>query len=258
MKGGTMYLFIIFTVTIILPLIVMPANMRKDRVSPFRAVFNAALSTCVAAAVILMFSSLAGQGMFAQIKQVISDVSSQVAVNPVWDMVPQMDKLSTAEKAELFTQAYEALAIRLPAYIMTFAAIVAYVEYIIVSNMPWTRTRMERMPAFREFSLPGNAFTGIFLMYFAAWGISMSGSTFGTAVYANVNYIFDFAFLLQGISVVFMFAHLKRIPKIAAVIVIVIALCSNICRMLLVLAGMFDLITGIKTRIRGGAAGKKR
>ena len=247
MKGGTMYLFIIFTVTIILPLILMPANMRNDRVSPFRAVFNAAVSVCVAAAVILMFSSLAEQGMFAQIKQVISDVSSQVAVNPVWDMVPQMDKLSTAEKAELFKQAYEALAIRIP----------AYVEYIIVSNMPWNRSKVKHMPAFMDFSLPGNAFMGIFLMYFAAWGISMSGSTFGTAVYANVNFIFDFAFILQGISVVFMFSYIKRIPKIAAVIVIVIALCSNICRMLLVLLGMFDLITGIKNRMTLGPVKRK-
>lgn len=257
MKGGTMYLFIIFTVTIILPLILIPANMRNDRVSPFRAVFNAAVSVCVAAAVILMFSSLAEQGMFAQIKQVISDVSSQVAVNPVWDMVPQMDKLSTAEKAELFKQAYEALAIRIPAYIMTFATIVAYVEYIIVSNMPWNRSKVKHMPAFMDFSLPGNAFMGIFLMYFAAWGISMSGSTFGTAVYANVNFIFDFAFILQGISVVFMFSYIKRIPKIAAVIVIVIALCSNICRMLLVLLGMFDLITGIKNRMTLGPVKRK-
>lgn len=244
-----MYLFIIFTVTIILPLIVIPANMRKDGISPSRAVFNAAVSVCVAAAVILMFSSLTGQGMFAQIKQVISDVSSQVAVNPVWDMVPQMDKLSTDEKAELFKQAYEALAIRIPAYMMTFAAIVAYVEYIIVSNMPWNRSKVRHLPAFMDFSLPGSAFMGIFLMYFAAWGISMSGSTFGTAVYANVNFIFDFAFILQGISVVFMYSYIHRIPKIIAVIVIVIALCSSILRMILVLLGMLDLITGFKNRI---------
>ena len=100
---------------------------------------------------VLMFSSLAEQGMFAQIKQVVGDVSSQVAVNPVWDMVPQMDKLSAAEKAELFKQAYEALAIRIPAYIMTFATIVAYVEYIIVSNMPWNRSKVKHMPALWTF-----------------------------------------------------------------------------------------------------------
>lgn len=257
MKGGAMYLFIIFTVTIIMPLIVMPVNMLKGGVSPFRAVFNAAAGTCAAAAVILMFSSLAGQGMFAQIKQVIGDMSSQLAVNPAWDMMPQAEKLSTADKAEFFRNAYEALAIRIPAYIMTSAVIVAYVEYIIVSNMPRNRSRVEHMPAFREFSLPGNAFMGMFLMYFAAWGISMSGSTFGTAVYASVNFIFDFAFILQGISVVFMFAYSRRIPKIAAVIVIVIALCSNICRMLLVLLGMFDLITGIKGRITAGSIKRK-
>lgn len=252
-----MYLFIIFAVTIIVPLIVMPASMRKGGVSPLRAVFNAAVSACVAATVILMFSSLAEQGMFAQIKQIINDMSSQVAANPAWDVMPQADKLSTADRAELFTQVYEALAIRVPAYIMTFALIVAYVEYIIAGNMPWNRSRVEHIPAFREFSLPENSFMGIFLMYFAAWGISVSGSTFGTAVYANVNFIFDFAFILQGISVVFMFAYIRRIPKIAAVIVIAIALCSNICRMLLVLLGMFDLIVGIKGRIAAGPVKRK-
>lgn len=251
-----MYLFIIFILTIIIPLILMPRSMRSGRISPFRNVFYAALSTGIAAAVVFMFASLAKEGMFPQIKELISDISVQVAADPVWDSLPGFSDLNSEDRVSLITGVYETLAMTLPAYIMTAAVIVAYIEYIIISNMPWNRGKAAGMPGFREFSLPPDAFTGIFLMYFASWAVSMSGGVFGEAVYLNINFIFDFAFILQGMSVVFMFVYLKRMPKAVAVIVIIIALSNNICRMLLVLIGMFDLIIGIKAKMKGRTAKK--
>ncbi len=251
-----MYLLVIFIITLIIPLIVMPRGMRSGLMSPMRNVFSAALSVSVAAAVVLMVYFLAGNGMFAHIQEIIKVVAKEVAANPVWDSFPGLEKLDESDRAALLSQVYEGLALRMPAYVMTAAAVVAYIEYIIISNMPWNRGKVAEMPGFREFSLPPAAFSGIFLMYFAAWGISMTDSLFGTAVYANVNYLFDFAFILQGISVVFMFAHIRRIPKAVAVIVVILAFSNNICMMLLVLIGMFDLIIGLKKKISARAVKK--
>ena len=97
---------------------------------------------------------------------------------------------------------------------------------------------------------------GIFIMYFAAWLISTGGSIFGQAVYANVNVIFDTAFALQGMSLVLYFAKMKRIPKAVGVIAIIILLSNSILFMVLVIAGMLDLVMGLRVRIKGKTAGK--
>ena len=75
-------------------------------------------------------------------------------------------------------------------------------------------------------------------------------------LYVNMDLIFDFVLSLQGISVVFMLFHMKKLPKTIAVIVIVILWGTYMGRWLLVLLGMFDIILGLKIRIQNGRSGR--
>lgn len=68
--------------------------------------------------------------------------------------------------------------------------------------------------------------------------------------FRNVNYVFDFAFSLQGISVILMLAHMKRLPKVAGVIAAVVLWLTSIGKSILVILGMVDMIMGLKMRIQ--------
>ena len=71
-------------------------------------------------------------------------------------------------------------------------------------------------------------------------------------LYVNMDLIFDFVLSLQGISVVFMLFHMKKLPKAVAVIIIIVLWGTYMGRWMLVLLGMFDILLGLKTRIQSG------
>lgn len=246
-----MYLFIIFILTVTVPLVVMPRYIKQGVLSPYGTVFQGALNTWFLIAFIFMLSSFSGQGIFARMQPYISDMIEMTVKNPAFNEFPMLAELSTEEKTELLTKSYGEMMITLPAYAMALSAIISYIEYIVLTKVLKNRFKVRQMTKFREFNLPQNTVMGIFLMYIAAWVITMTGSEFGTTVYANINFIFNFVFMLQGISVVFMFSHMKRIPKAVAVIALILIWSNYIGKMLLVMLGLFDLIIGLKGRIQG-------
>lgn len=248
-----MYLFIIFVLVFAVPLISMPHYMKAGELSPYATVFQGAFNTWIPTAVVMMFASFTGQDILAHLRG-YSELLIETAVNEasMTDMAV-FSGMSDMELTALLSSAYNSILITLPASIIIGAVITAYIEYIVLSRILKKHSSVRRLTAFREFSLPKNAIMGIFLMYLASWLISVSGSDFGMAVYANVSSIFDFAFTLQGISVIFMFAHMKRIPKPVAVIAIVLIWGSYIGEMLLVMLGLIDLMFGVKGRIKGSS-----
>lgn len=251
-----MYLFIIFILTAAVPLVVMPRYIKQGISSPYGTVFNGALNTWFLIAFVFMLSSFSGQGIFAQLHIQVNDMIAMAVKNPAFSELPIFGELNTAEKTELLTKSYDEMLITLPAYIMALSAIISYAEYIILTNVLKKRFKTKPMTKFREFTLPPNAVMGIFLMYIASWAITMTGSEFGNVVYANINFIFNFVFTLQGISVVFMFCHMKRILKAVAVIAAILIWSNYIGQMLLTMLGLFDLIFGLKGRIQGGGRRK--
>jgi uncharacterized protein YybS (DUF2232 family) len=80
--------------------------------------------------------------------------------------------------------------------------------------------------------------------------ISASGMIDNNMIFLNINYIFDFAFCIQGFSLILMFAYTKRIPKALAVIAIIVIYCTNLGQTVLMLAGFTDIVFGLKQRMR--------
>ena len=108
------------------------------------------------------------------------------------------------------------------------------------------------MPKFREFTLPGGAIWGILIMYMVSWLMTSAEMLSDDLLYVNMDLIFDFVLSLQGISVVFMLFHMKKLPKAVAVIIIIVLWGTYMGRWMLVLLGMFDILLGLKTRIQSG------
>lgn len=130
------------------------------------------------------------------------------------------------------------------------SVVFAYLEYIILSKIMARQQKRNMMPPFREFSLPGGAMMGIVGMYLAAWILTEAGVFSNNMMYMNIDFLFDFAFSIQGVSVVLMFCHMKRLPKILGAVAAVILWMTYIGKMFLVIIGMFDLMFNFKGRIQ--------
>ena len=160
--------------------------------------------------------------------------------------------VSKADRVEVISAIYKSAFAVMPATIMAMSVVVSYIEYIIISKIMSRRVAtVRRMPKFREFTWPSSALMGIMGMYLLSWLLTKTGVFADSMVYMNIDFLFNFMFSLQGVSVVLMFCHMKRIPKAIGIIAAVILWMTYFGRMALLIVGMIDLVFGIKKRIQG-------
>ena len=247
-----MYLLLIYFLLLVVPIAVMPGYIRTGRMSPYRTVMHAALIVTVMTVIVFMVASMTGKGIFAQLQELIDDMAKELANNPMIEESLNLASVSKADRVEVISAVYKNAFAVMPATIMAMSAVVSYIEYIIISKIMSRRVAtVRRMPKFREFSWPGSALMGIMGMYLLSWLLTKTGVFADNMVYLNIDFLFNFMFSLQGISVVFMFCHMKRIPKVIGVIAAVILWMTYFGRMALLIIGMIDLVFGIKKRIQG-------
>lgn len=247
-----MYLLLIYFLILVVPIAVMPGYIRTGRMSPYRTVMQATLIVTVMTVIVFMVASMTGEGIFAQLKELIDDMAKELAKNPMIEDSLNLASVSKADRVEVISAIYKSAFAVMPATIMAMSVVVSYIEYIIISKIMSRRvTTVRRMPKFREFTWPGSALMGIMGMYLLSWLLTKTGVFADSMVYMNIDFLFNFMFSLQGVSVVLMFCHMKRIPKAIGIIAAVILWMTYFGRMALLIIGMIDLIFGIKKRIKG-------
>ena len=247
-----MYLLLIYFLILVVPIAVMPGYIRTGRMSPYRTVMHATLIVTVMTVIVFMVASMTGEGIFAQLQELIDDMAKELAKNPMIEDSLNLASVSKADRVEVISAIYKSAFAVMPATIMAMSVVVSYIEYIIISKIMSRRvTTVRRMPKFREFTWPGSALMGIMGMYLLSWLLTKTGVFADSMVYMNIDFLFNFMFSLQGVSVVLMFCHMKRIPKAIGIIAAVILWMTYFGRMALLIIGMIDLIFGIKKRIKG-------
>ncbi len=247
-----MYLLLIYFLILVVPIAVMPGYIRTGRMSPYRTVMQATLIVTVMTVIVFMVASMTGEGIFAQLQELIDDMAKELAKNPMIEDSLNLASVSKADRVEVISAIYKSAFAVMPATIMAMSVVVSYIEYIIISKIMSRRvTTVRRMPKFREFTWPGSALMGIMGMYLLSWLLTKTGVFADSMVYMNIDFLFNFMFSLQGVSVVLMFCHMKRIPKAIGIIAAVILWMTYFGRMALLIIGMIDLIFGIKKRIKG-------
>lgn len=248
-----MYLTLIIFLIILMPLIIMPKYIMTGIVSPHRTVIQATISTGAAILVIFMVASVTGDGVYSQMKDIVEAVAQQATTQPELTEMLGLNKLGQEEQIKAFVNIYDRALSIMPVSLLFMGAVVAYVEYIIMSRPLAKRISVKKMPPLRELSFPHGTAMAVMLMYLIAWMISMDETSFGEMLYFNVNMLFDLVFALQGVTVVLMMCHFKKLPKAVGVIISVIMWITGVGRMGLVLLGIADLILGIKGRMAGKA-----
>lgn len=247
-----MYLLLIYFLILVVPIAVMPGYIRTGKMSPYRTVMQATLIVTVMTVIVFMVASMTGEGIFAQLQELIDDMAKDLAKNPMIEDSLNLASVSKADRVEVISAIYKSAFAVMPATIMAMSAVVSYIEYIIISKIMSRRVAtVRRMPKFREFTWPSSALMGIMGMYLLSWLLTKTGVFADSMVYMNIDFLFNFMFSLQGVSVVLMFCHMKRIPKAIGIIAAVILWMTYFGRMALLIVGMIDLVFGIKKRIQG-------
>lgn len=247
-----MYLLLIYFLILVVPIAVMPGYIRTGKMSPYRTVMQATLIVTVMTVIVFMVASMTGEGIFAQLQELIDDMAKDLAKNPMIEDSLNLASVSKADRVEVISAIYKSAFAVMPATIMAMSAVVSYIEYIIISKIMSRRVAtVRRMPKFREFTWPSSALMGIMGMYLLSWLLTKTGVFADSMVYMNIDFLFNFMFSLQGVSVVLMFCHMKRISKAIGIIAAVILWMTYFGRMALLIVGMIDLVFGIKKRIKG-------
>ena len=247
-----MYLLLIYFLILVVPIAVMPGYIRTGKMSPYRTVMQATLIVTVMTVIVFMVASMTGEGIFAQLQELIDDMAKDLAKNPMIEDSLNLASVSKADRVEVISAIYKSAFAVMPATIMAMSAVVSYIEYIIISKIMSRRVAtVRRMPKFREFTWPSSALMGIMGMYLLSWLLTKTGVFADSMVYMNIDFLFNFMFSLQGVSVVLMFCHMKRIPKAIGIIAAVILWMTYFGRMALLIVGMIDLVFGVKKRIKG-------
>lgn len=246
-----MYFSVIFFLILIIPFLIMPRHIKAGIIPPYRIVLLSVLTITATAAVIFMVASFSGEGMYRQLYEVTEVISRQAAENPVIIESVNMAGISEADRIEMLMQSYKTGLMCLPATIMFMGAIVSYIAYIIISRVIGRKHEVKRMPRFREFTFGHGTAMAMMLMYIIAWIMLESEMAVGEMMYVNINLLFDLVFSLQGIAVVMMFFHFKKVPQAAAVAVSGLMWITSIGKMFLMIMGIADLIIGLRIRMCG-------
>lgn len=171
-----MYLSLIFFLILIIPFVTMPKPIASGMIQPYRVVVGSVMIIATASVIIFMAASFLGDGLYAQMQDGIKAMAKILAADPNVIQMLKLQNADTEERLTLFTSVYSMAFQLLPACILASSAVVSYIAYILLSRSLSKRIpQVRRMPKFREFSLPPDAFTGLFLMYFAAGLLTLSG-----------------------------------------------------------------------------------
>lgn len=244
-----MYSSLMMVVAIIAPIPIIIKSM-SQKITPFRAVLNGLLTGVIAALVIMVISDLSGSNVFEELSNQVDAMAKMLAQDPNIRAVMGED-LTEDQLIKGITAIYDQSIKMLPAVVFIIAAIFAYIEYIIISKIYKPGgIAVIPMTKMREFDLPRNFAMVWLALYVLSIIITGTGIIENDIVFLNINYIFNFAFCIQGLSLIFMFCYSKRIPKILAILVVIVACVTNLGQTILMMVGFTDVIFGIKQRIK--------
>ena len=222
----------------------------KERITPFRAVMQGLITGAVAALIVMVIGDIMGSNAFDELFSAVDDMAKVLAADPNMAAILGEDT-TEAQRVQMISATYSQSIQLLPSVIFVFATIASYIEYIILSKAykPGGIAAIP-MTKLREFNLPRNIAFVWLALYLLSMLVTASGMLDNNIVFLNINYIFDFAFCIQGISLIFMFCYSKRIPQLLGVLVIIVAYFTSLGQTILMLAGFTDIIFGVKQRLK--------
>jgi len=244
-----MYSNILFLLILILPIPILVYDLRKG-INPYRAVLEGAVLAGIGVAVVFIVAQMTGNSIGEEVDKTIESMAKILANN---DQMAKATGLTDANRADRIA-AYESLYSKgaqiLPSVLLIASIIVSYIEGLILSHViRINKVSVNPMPHLRELTLPKNTIMGWFVIFIASWIMKVMGAGSGDMILANVNTLFEFTFALQGMSLLLLVSHLKKVPKAIPIIVLVVLWLTSIGQSLMFITGILDLIIDLRKRV---------
>jgi uncharacterized protein YybS (DUF2232 family) len=231
-----MYTSLILLGIILFPIPSLVLCIRRG-LNPYNGVLNATVSVGLSSVLIFIFASIAGSSVAKEL-----EASYESAMPMLLQSLPDQE--------EALRQIIDIAISGFPSTILLTAAVVAYLEYIILSKFVRNGNKGAwQMARLREFSWPRNGIYGWLLIFVLSWLVGLTDFTDGDLVMLNVQNIFESAFALQGTSLLLMFFFMKKVPRGLGPALAIMAWILPMGKSVLFLFGIADIMFGLRTRI---------
>ncbi len=246
-----MYFSLIIMMILIMPLLIIPREIKSGIRSPYNIIVKSIITVSAMIALIFMGASMSGQDVYSEVYGILEIGAEEAAANEQMAEAFGMESDSVDSRVKALMAVYSHALKQLPACLILIAAVVSYLEYMMLAKIRGRKHSVKKLPPFREFSFPANS--GMAVMIMLLLGILMyeMDLEIGEMMYLNMNLIFDMIFSIQGISVILMYFHMKRSPKVLGIGIAAVLWITYIGRLLLMILGILDLTINLKKRIQG-------
>lgn len=244
-----MFTFIIFLAVFILPMPIMVLVARK-RGNGYRAILEGVIGVALTMVLFFVIAAINGMPIGQAIASNLQTISESMAANTEFAKLAGLEDQSYTERVAAISQIYTYAINALPAVILSWATIIAYFEYRIISRASLkSKAPLPQLSKFKNFSMPWKALWGWILIYILTWIVVTIGFEQGNVLQINIQILFELAFEIQGMAVIFYFIESKKQPKVLAALLCIVFIGTNLGKLLLSALGFLDLALGLR-RIR--------
>ncbi|MEG2298018.1 MAG: DUF2232 domain-containing protein [Anaerovoracaceae bacterium] len=240
----------------LLAMIVMPVTYIKTGIKkntpPFVLIARSTVYTAVGLFLIIALSDLVGSSLIDQMSKIFDQATDMLVSNKELISKLGLDKLSQDQLVKQVDTAYKMIEASTIAMLFCTAAVINFIEYNIIVKITYKGEQIPpgKKALIRELNLEPNQLAGWFIIYIVAFLISTS-SPVGTIALVNINLLIESVFAIGGVSVIFYFFHLKKKPRILAILAVVALWLVPFGRDILFVGGFVDVIMGLKKRVKG-------
>ncbi|WP_026895389.1 YybS family protein [Clostridiisalibacter paucivorans] len=147
------------------------------------------------------------------------------------------------EILDMLKQGYNYTMLAMPTIIIISSVFLVYINYYIsVVILNRLGNKVDYIPKFKHFKLPGNVLMGILVIFLGTTIIRVLKLFYYDTIFLNVITVLSFIFLIQGLAVVMFFLDRKKINKFIKAILFVLILLSGPLNIIISFIGVADIL----------------
>lgn len=244
-----MYLDLIVLAIILFPIWGMTPLISK-KAKPFYTVGIGAVFAAAGAMTVMVVAVASGVSISDSINNYIDETVKVLTANPQYMEMMNSMGVKSADAADYLTNTYKTVAQILPALVFIIGGLVSYIEYNIIVKLRYRKSEGFKPLAYiRNFALKSEDVLGWFFIYCVGYLLHIAGFANASSIVLNINVMIEMVIALQGISLVMLVGHIKRIPKLLVGGILLVGWMIPVGKSVIFVIGMIDLIFNIRRRM---------
>lgn len=244
-----MYLDLIVLAVLLFPVWGVTAMINK-KAKPFYAVGIGAVFAGAGALTVMMIAVSSGVSISTEINNYIDDTVKILTANQQYMEMLNSMGVKSADAASYLKEMYSAVAQIMPALVFIIGGLVSYIEYNILVKIKYRKNDGYKPLAYiRNFALRSEDVLGWFGIYCIGYLLQIVGFRDASSVVININVMIEMLIALQGVSMIMLVGHIKKIPKLLVGGIVLVGWMIPVGKSVIFVIGMIDLIFNIRRRM---------